>query len=275
MVVEDHDYAKHYLKNINYYRLSAYWLPFEIDHSNHRFKPGTRFEDVLQHYNFDRELRLLLLDAIERIEVAVRTAWAYELSHKVNSHAYLDITLFKNAGVYQRCLQNLQEEINRSSEIFIDHYRSKYDTPRLPPIWAIVEVLSLGQLSRWYSNLHRKFSRNIAQNFELDSSVLTSFLHHLSIIRNLCAHHSRVWNRLYVFQLRLPNSGPLSLLGSLNPQEPKRLYNTLILVLHLLSRISPDSLWREKFQYLLRLHPMVQAAAMGFPRDWQDQSVWR
>lgn len=98
MVIDDPAEAEFYLQHLNYYRLSAYWLPFEIDHASHTFRPGTRFAEVLNIYIFDRELRLLLLDAIERIEVSVRGQWAYQIAHRHGSHAHLDPELARRAA---------------------------------------------------------------------------------------------------------------------------------------------------------------------------------
>ena len=95
MRIGDLDRARRYLSHLNYYRLAAYWLPFEQDHSTHRFKPGTDFDLVLQHYIFDRKFRLLVMDAIERIEISIRTRWAYHLAHCYGPHALLDPSLFK------------------------------------------------------------------------------------------------------------------------------------------------------------------------------------
>ena len=93
MAIADPSEALFYLQHLNYYRLGAYWLPFEADHSTHQFRPGTRFDDVLNLYMFDRELRLLVLDAIERSEVSLRGQWAFHLAHQHGVHAHLDATL--------------------------------------------------------------------------------------------------------------------------------------------------------------------------------------
>ena len=91
-------HAEFYLQHLNYYRFSAYWLPFESDHTTHVFRSGTRFEEVLGLYVFDRELRLLMLDAIERVEVSIRSQWAYQCAHLHNPHGHLDATLSVNTG---------------------------------------------------------------------------------------------------------------------------------------------------------------------------------
>jgi abortive infection bacteriophage resistance protein len=208
MAFADEAAAAQALTHINYYRLRAYWLPFEDgpnEHEPHTFRAGTVFEDVLAHYAFDQRLKLLLLDAIERVEISLRTRWAHELSLRYGSHAYLDGSLFTNAGRHAKCLQSLQDEVTRSHETFIKHYLNTYTTPALPPIWAVCEVLTLGQLSQWLDNLKRRADRQaIAQALGFDEVVVCAFAHHLATVRNLCAHHSRVWNRRFTIRMKLP-----------------------------------------------------------------------
>ncbi len=175
--------ALDYLGHLNYYRLGAYWLPFEADHASHTFKPGTRFADVHNLYVFDRELRLLVLDAIERVEVSVRTSWAYILAHRYGPHAHLSANLFKKATRnwdYSQQSQKLETEARKSHETFLQHHYQKYDEP-LPPVWAVVEIMTLGQLSKWYGNLCHGADRNaVAHRYDMDEINLTSFLHHLN-----------------------------------------------------------------------------------------------
>lgn len=136
--------ALHALEQLNYYRLGAYWLPFESDHATHAFRPGAGFPEVLDLYVFDRELRLLVMDAIERVEVSVRTGWAYALAHRHGPHAHLDAQLFKSPASnwdYAQQRRKLEDEADRSHEVFVRHHYRKYDEP-LPPLWAVVEIMT-------------------------------------------------------------------------------------------------------------------------------------
>ncbi len=151
--------AAHYLAHLNYYRLRAYWLPLEQDSKLHSFVDGASFQAALDLYVFDRKLRLLLLDAIERIEVSLRTQWAYHLAHQYGPHAYSDPVHFRSPGKHGKSLETLSDEVKRSEETFIRHYLETYSEPPLPPIWAVCEILSLGQLSRWYENLAKPADR--------------------------------------------------------------------------------------------------------------------
>lgn len=275
----DRAQALHYLGHINYYRLGAYWLPFEADHASHTFKPGTCFDDVLNLYVFDRELRLLVLDAIERVEVSVRTGWAYTLAHRYGPHAHLDATLFKKPDRnwnYTQQSQRLEVEVRNAKhhEAFLRHHYQKYDES-MPPLWAVVEIMTLGQLSKWYSNLCHGADRNaVAHRYGMDETNLTSFLHHLSVIRNFCAHHNRLWNREFTFTFRLPSHRPPALVTSLNHQDSRRLYNTLTVLAWLLDGISPQHHWKQRLKKLLTQHN-IDLQRMGFPTDWQQRAIWQ
>ena len=147
MAVPDRAHTAHCLQHISYYRLRAYWLPFEDrapPNGEHRFKNGTTFDKVLDLYIFDRRLRLLVMDAIERVEVSLRGCWAHHLAMNYGPHGYLEPALYGRADRYAQAFARLIEDINRSKDTFIVHYKSKYDDPEQPPIWMTAEVVSLG-----------------------------------------------------------------------------------------------------------------------------------
>jgi len=273
MVIDDIQLAAHYLSQINYYRLTAYWLPFESDHTTHTFQHGTRFEQVLDLYIFDRELRLLVLDAIERVEVAIRTQLAFQLGHRYGTHPHLNLALFKQAWDHAKNVSQLQKDAHQSKEAFIQHLLTTYAEP-LPPIWAVVEVMTLGQLSKWYANLKSGADRNlVAHRYDCDEVNLVSFMHHLSTVHNICAHHSRLWNREFTFTFKLPRR-PQALLSSFNSQQPRRIYNTLVMLLYLMNHIAPDHHWRNRLLELLSRHH-IDPARMGFPDDWKTRTIWQ
>jgi abortive infection bacteriophage resistance protein len=271
MDVEDPADAELWLARLNYYRLGAYWLPFEASHATHAFKPGTRFARVLEMYFFDRHLRLLVLDAIERIEVAIRTRWAYELAHRHGAHAHLQPSLF-HPRHWQKNVDSLRDEVQRSSETFIKHLRVTYSEP-LPPVWAVCEVMSLGSLSRWYASLQPKAARRaIAAPFGLNDVVLQSWLQHLTHVRNFCAHHGRLWNREFTLVPDAPRHRPAALVGKFVAGSRKP-YNTFLLMGHLMDTIAPDHHFRVRLRALIDEHD-APAADMGFPAGWESDPVW-
>ncbi|TLS78031.1 Abi family protein [Mariprofundus erugo] len=274
MQIADDGLAAHYLAHLNYYRLAAYWLPFEQDHASHQFKPGTTFDQVLDLYIFDRELRLLVLDAVERAEVSLRGRMASHLSCKYGAHAHLRSDLYANHRTYSYLTGKLHDEIDRSGEEFIRHLTNKYDEA-LPPLWASVEVMSFGHLSQWYKNLKLREDRKvIADNYDIDEKFLCSFFHHLSIVRNICAHHARLWNREFTFTYKLPSRRPSALTANLNYSAPRKLYNTLAMLAHLMDVTCIEHHWKTRLLTLLQKHH-VDTRAMGFPADYASRPLWR
>jgi abortive infection bacteriophage resistance protein len=282
MEISDPDIACFYLTHIGYYRLRGYWMPFEaIPSANgeHVFKPGTNFEQVLNHYTFDRELRLLIIDAIERIEISVRNQWVDVLAHSEGPHAYLKSGLFQGHRQYGRSLAEIDSEFERSKERYIRHYKKKYNEPDLPPIWAIVGIMTLGQFSHWLSNLKRKSTKaKIAKAYGLDEGVLASFLHHLTVIRNTCAHHGRLWNSELTLTMQLPRTKPPELNGCFDfgpdpNQAPRRLYNTLVMLAYLMDVISPGNKWKHRLKTLIEHHG-IMTRQMGFPEDFAERPIW-
>ncbi|HAD05506.1 MAG TPA: DNA-binding protein [Desulfuromonas sp.] len=273
MLIDNIAEAEFYLRHLNYYRLGAYWLPFEADHATHQFKVGTSFDDVLNLYIFDRELRLLVLDAIERIEVSARSQWAYHLAHLHGPHSHLDPNLACNRKHWQSNFDKLSDEIKRSDETFISHMLATYNEP-LPPTWAVCEVMSLGLLSRWYNALKPMPTRRaIASAYDLDEAVLQSWLHHLSLVRNLCAHHSRLWNRDFSIIPAIPRNKPSHLIAEFLTGS-RKIYNTCLIIMHCMDVIAPGHHWRQRFKSLLALHK-APVTMMGFPADWETRSPWQ
>lgn len=272
MVISDLAEAEFFLQHSNYYRLSAYWLPFESDHATHTFMPGTNFKDVLNLYLFDRQLRILVLEAIERIEVSVRSTWAYHLAHHSGPHSHLDKNLARKDSWWQENINKLSDEVRRSDETFIKHLTSTYSEP-LPPIWAVCEIMSLGLLSRWYKNLKpMKVRSDIARNYNINEILLESWLHHLSLVRNTCAHHSRLWNREFTVTAQAPRNYPQALVSQWAPAS-RRLYNSLVILLYFMDILSPNHNWKSNMKSLLSRHN-INVSEMGFPITWQTFPLW-
>lgn len=274
MVIDNDAQAVFYLRHLNYYRLCAYWLPYEADHATHRFHAGTRFDDVLDLYVFDRELRLIILDAIERIEVSVRSQWAYTLAQRYGPHGYLDRSLAKSEDKWQSDREALKEQLkHRKNEAFVQHHRSTY-LEELPPIWVICEIMTLGVLSRWYGNLGpAKVRGSISEAYGLEAGILESWLHHLTFIRNTCAHHGRLWNRECVITPKLPKSRPDRLVIEFVPKS-RKVYNSLVILLHFMDVVSPRHAWRSRLiQHLDRSADHLPA--MDFPSDWYRRTIWQ
>ncbi len=277
MVIDDHAIAEHCLQHISYYRLSAYWLPFEHPkgQAGPRFQTGTNFQTVLELYEFDRKLRLLVLDAVERVEVAARGAWAYEMAMLGDGFSYLNQAIYADQNKFNRNCARLDKEVARSKDTFVRHYKREYSGPARPPVWMSSELLSFGLLSQWYAALKEPSLRQkVADPFDLDEVIFVTFLHQLAIVRNICAHHGRLWNRTLDVSLKLPKKSPPDLATALNRGAPKKIYNTLAMIQHCLDRAELGNTWRERLQRLVGEMPFGDPQMMGFPNDWADYKLW-
>ena len=160
-----------------------------------RFKSGTSFDQVTALYDFDRNLRRIVMRGCEHVEAALRGSWAHQLALVGDGHSFLDPSHYKARDAFYKSLGKLAGEVGYSRETYIKHYRDTYDVPAVPPVWMVAEMISFGQLSRWYSGLADRSLRNaIARPLGLPEAVLVPFVRHITDIRNICAHHGRLWN---------------------------------------------------------------------------------
>lgn len=281
-MVADSATALHYLRYIGYYRLSAYALTFQdIGQTGKPFRSGTCFDALLDLYRFDRELRLHVLDAVERIEVALRSALNNEMAVRHGPHWFMNPRHFSTRFDHTGFIADIEREVRirppamtpaqPHQEVFINHYYAKYGEPHLPPSWMVLETFSLSSLSRLYAGLNLGSERiAIAGHFGTDEYVLRGWFHVLSYVRNLCAHHARLWNRQLVIKFRQVARRHR---GFLHTND--RFYAVAIVLLDLLRQVAPDTHWHVRLRDLIRSYPVVPLAPMGFPDDWERQAFWK
>lgn len=280
--VPDEQRALRYLSVISYYRLSAYSLPFQIAGDGHNFIPEAEFDDILDLYVFDRKLRLILLDAIERIEVAFRARMTQVLGEHHGSHAYLDTQIFDSRYNHSWLLKQVENKCQqRQAETFIKHYRRKYREPELPPIWMVMEILTFKEISVLFSQLRLKEDKKAISKFwTLPDAVLRSWFRALSDLRNTCARQSRTWNREFGSRPLVPKKVPsvwpdLSSLPTTGIDPTRRLYYFLVVIEYLLRRINPSSSWHRRIIDLFEEHPDVSREHMGIPDQWEKEPFWQ
>lgn len=277
LLIPDSVSAEHYLRFIGYYRLSGYALTFQKDGNkdgSHAFDGKVEFDRILNLYIFDRKLRLLVIDALERIEVAVRSCISDAMCVKHGAHWYMESKHFNATFDHPRFLQEVKSKIQfdpqteKSPIIFVEHYYKKYSSPDLPPSWMVFELLSFGTVSQVFSRLNTENQKIISAIFCLHRKVLASWLHTLSYLRNLCAHHQRLWNRVFTIKPFVANGFE----SYLNPND--RLYSQLAVVQILLKKIAADSRWPRKINDLINGYNAFPASKMGFPVDWRSEPLW-
>jgi abortive infection bacteriophage resistance protein len=272
------------LENIGYYRVAGYAYPFLEPPHRKAFKPGTTWTQISRLYEFDRELRVLVIDAIERIEVAVRARLiSATCAHWNDPHWFLDARHFHPRFNHGYFIEQLERELgitypppahqrllpSSHAETFIQHYYTKYGDPYLPPFWMTAEILTLGALSRVYKGLgDPALKASIAAPFAVPAKILESWLHALSHLRNTCAHHGRLWNRVFSISPTVARKHQ-SLVHS-----PSRLEGLLVVLLDVLQVTAPGSGWKLGFKNLLQSFPEIDPAAMGFPPAWNSLPFW-
>lgn len=270
----DRDELIRCLKSVSYYRLSGYWFPFRNEDSS--FKEGTTLTKVWRRYAFDRRLRLLVLDAIERVEICVRSELVYRLAHEQGAFGYLDKANMPGLGAdeYATFIKRLTDEYEGSHEQFIDHFRATYaDSHSLPPYWMITELMAFGSLLRLFRGSPQSVKREIADRFGVNAKVMESWLKTLNIIRNICAHHGRLWNRELGFKPMVPNKDakwhePVAVTNN-------RIFGVLTILKCMLDDVAPQSGWTDRLLTLLDDYSDLPRDRMGFPDDWRECPIWK
>lgn len=278
--INEADQAPHYLSHISYYRLAGYWWPMQADKEKHTFKPNSRFSDVIALYNFDRELRLLLFDVIEKIEISLRTKLIYHLSHEYGPWWFQNTDLFIDSRELVKTLYNLDEELERSRDAFIKEHNKKHkDDMRFPPAWKTLELTSFGSLSKLYGNLKNtvKSKDTIAREFRtVNHTFLPSWLQSIAQIRNYCAHHSRLWNKNLPGRPKLLPHPPHPWINNVpKEQEFMMLYVHLCCMKYLLNVVQPQNHFKQRLEQLLIKYPNVDPNALGFKPNWGNEPLWQ
>lgn len=261
------------LHSVNYYRLSGYLYPFR--QPDDTYKPGTTLDKVWRRYTFDRRLRVLVLDAIERVEICIRTELVCQLAQTQDPFAYANPASLPGLKPVEhaRFLKGLTDEYGRSKEVFVDHFKKKYGSDHLlPPLWMVTELMSFGGLFTLYRGSPPAVRKSIAARFDVNEKVLVSWLLTLNTVRNICAHHSRLWNREIGVAPLIPNkdlrwTAPVPVTG-------RRMFAVLSILAYLLDVVAPQSEWRGRVLDLFDRYPDVPLGSMGFPPDWEESAIW-
>lgn len=311
MLIQDFFECSQALQKYGYYRLSGYWYQFRIREqigdetvTREAFRPGTSFATILEIYDFDRKLRQLVFEMIEQIEVAMRFHIGHVLG-KVDRYAHENASLFQSHFValnrsgsrfskHASLLNDIGRELNRSSEDFVAHHKNHHGGNL--PIWAITEVMGFQHLCRLFGGIVDKQQNIIASNIGVSTDndvglggTLLNWLENINHVRNLCAHHSRLWNRRMATNLKMNHLRPIPETRHIfenfriestrkNPvpnMSTLRIYATLTVLVTLNQKLALDMGWKERL--VTHLHALPKPGSlsqMGFPRDWATQPVW-
>ena len=292
------------LSNIGYYRLSAYTHPYRMrdQHTGNildNFRQGTSLDKVWLHYRFDRDLRLCLLDAIERIEVALRAQLAHQHTASNNPFHYTEADYFPRWQKYQESYLKkfTQESLKATSPDYVKHFVQKYgDEHPYLPLWMAIGISDMGFAIYFYIHSAKQIRTNIARQWDTTPKTLESWLRALNLLRNDCAHHARVWNKHFASNPSLPRITEeprwhyvysdkahkwvkplIKLKGQPSLQHSSNTIAYLIFICRTLLRyVAPHSQWYMRLQTLLENYEAqgVNTCRMGLPQHWQSHPLW-
>lgn len=265
------------LKAVSYYRLSGYWYPFR-EKDTDTLKLKTSLDTIWERYTFDRRLRLLVMDAIERVEVSVRTSLVYHHAHTHGAFGYTNPEYLPklNENKHRKFLEKIAHETRLSKEVFVTHFKDKYgDSHEYLPIWMNAEIMTFGVLLTMFRGIDSSIKKGIASEYGISDKVLESWLTALNGIRNICAHHGRLWNRELGYKPFIPRErkhpqwhDPVEVMNN-------RAFGILTILKYLMNIIAPQSKWSERFDNLLAEYPGIPLVPMSFPENWRDCPIWK
>ncbi|HEY3761222.1 MAG TPA: Abi family protein [Verrucomicrobiae bacterium] len=293
------------LKVVNYYRLSGYLYPYRLQDAagkaTDNFISGTKFDIVWRRYNFDRRLRIILLDAIERIEVSVRTRLVFHFVMMYGPFGHLDeknLPGFKKSGFWKKCWRNIKSlaclkgitrsdhaqwlgkmnrEKNRArGEVFVKHFVETYgDRHDTLPLWMAGELMSCDSLLQFAHAVEQTLLKQAAADFGFPDERLFSWSKAIFSLRNTCAHHARVWNRVFGIKPSIPGKNKNPDWHVLPGFAPDRIGLMLTVCYVWLGKVSSTTKWRERLFELFDEYPEIPLVEIGLPADWRNHPLWK
>lgn len=269
----DRDVLTRHLRDVGYYRLSGYWHIFKKGDGD-GFWEGTTFGRVWGLYVFDRQFRLVVLDAVERVEVCLRTQLAYLLAEESGPFGFLERSSLPRLDKegYDKFMGRCHDAYRRSREPFAVHFRDTYgDAHELPPYWMLVNLMDFGMVVTLYKGAPVDVRKKIAADLGVSTRVLDSWLVTINTVRNICAHHGRLWNRVIGTPPMIPRAKewhePFEVRGD-------KIFGTLTVLSYLLERVAPETGWRDRLFALTEGCSEADRRRMGFADGWQECPLW-
>lgn len=258
VIIDDKEFAEQFLSNVNYYKLSGYFKFFEKeDNLFHE----THIQEIIDLYYFDRELRNYLMKLIEKFEISLKTKVAYTIGKNYGAFGHLSSNNFWDRTRVDEFIKKLKEEENKSKEAFILNYKNKYVGEEFTPIWISVEILTLGNISKLYSNMLAKDKKEVSDYFDVSKLTFESWVTVISLLRNFSAHNVRMWNR---------QTKPIAIKKEWNtlPYNWSRLSGQLYMIEYLIRKMNKD------FDFSV-LHNLILAYVEKYPKHLKNMGFER
>ena len=277
VLIDDFDFAEKVLTNVSFYRFKAYLVPFLKNDGTQNYILGTSFFKAWQYYDFDAKLRSCVMEAIEQVEVAIKTRMVNYLSYKYGAYAYKNTSIFANPfklATYKKLFSIVDETIKKSSDEALKAFCEKYCKEEGLPIWIIVEFMTFGNMVTFFRLLKKSDKEALANFFDASAVILESYLANLNYIRNICAHNERLWNRLIAIKATIPKKDERWHEEKF-PVNERRIYSSLCILKVLLDKIVEKSDWKNNLYLLLQEFPMIHRKSMGIPDGFKNSRIWK
>lgn len=276
LVIHNEERAIKYLKNVGYFRLTGYMFHLQSKDGLHLFEKQTSIDDVISLYQFDKELRSVVSEYLERIEICLRAKLTDKYSSRYGFFWYSNFELFEDKSIFDTINKEICDTFDDPKEAYLKKFKLKYTAEEIPPSTMALEILSLGKLARLYKGLKNQDGKfEIANEFNLPSKTLASWFIYLANVRNICAHHSRLWNkRITADRPIFPKREKYRFTGENVDDSNTTLYGVISIIDKLLRSFNPHNGFAEKIERLINVYD-VDCQLMGFPVNWKETANWR
>lgn len=275
LIISDVERAEKYLETIGYYRLSGYMFHLQNKGNNDNFITGTTFEQIIELYKFDKALRSIILEYIERIEVCLRAKISNKYSLKHGFYWYLDNNLFADSIIYETIKKEISSSFEDPQERFLKSFKFKYHEETFPPSNMALEILTFGKLSRLFKALDfNEIKEEISNDFQLLPNFLAGYFVYINNVRNICAHHSRLWNKkVTADRPSIPTRKKYKFNGSVPEDFNTSVYGIISIIHRLLKPFNPNNSFTSRITNLISDYE-INTSLMGFPNDWEKEATW-
>lgn len=267
--------AVKYLNNVGYFRLTGYMYHLQTRDGNHSFIENVSFNDIISLYQFDKKLRAIIIEYMERIEIAVKAKLTNKYSSAYGFFWYTQNDLFADTEIFYNINKEISESFEDPQEGFLKSFKYNYSSEVSPPSNMALETLTLGKLSRLYKGLKNNEQKiEIANEFNSVSSTLSSWLIYLTNVRNVCAHHSRLWNKkITADRPFIPSRERYKFNGTMTNDFNTTIYGVISIINRLLMSFNSENRFIEKIESLIEEYS-IDTNFMGFPTNWKTEAHW-
>lgn len=267
--IPDRDRALLYIKRVGNFRLKGYWYHLQ-DKGTKKLRDPVTFNDIIDRYEFDRELRTLVFDELSHLEIAIRTTISDLISLVHGPHWFDDPSVFRSAYVHEKSSESILKDVGKVRGPFVEAYERVYATPELPPSWGVFECVTFGTVSKTYESINEgTLRKSISLVFGVEETpVFTSWLHSLSVLRNAACHHSRLIGAKRPFTPKDYKKGPIRF------SDPHVFFAPATVMAFMLKKAGLASRWKTNLQGLFSRYPKVSPMELGFPANWATHPGW-